>query len=292
MTKNSLPATPPDAVEVYIIRGEQVVLDSRVASGFGVETKRINEAVARNPAKFNEAHCFELSVNEFASLKSQAATSNSGRGGRRYPPRVYTAKGVARLATILNTDQALQTSDLIIDTFIAVQKQIASGSSQVEIPSPSRYRPSADPQAARKITEKLSKALTSLLDIVIDTQTNQTVRETAFELGSGALAHVRERLRAQGLENTKLEADTALVLAQAEKVAAEVRHTHAQTDGVTLDNLQKRIDIVRQIAAIHREMEAPEVIQLLGAFDAGGAIMIPDTRQLPGPVAKNTKDSK
>jgi hypothetical protein len=73
-------------------------------------------------------------------------------------------------------------------------------------------------------------------------------------------------LRAQGLENTKLEADTALVLAQAEKV--------------------------RQIAAIHREMEAPEVIQLLGAFDAGGAIMIPDTRQLPGPTAKNTKESK
>ena len=120
MAGEMVPAVKIIAPDVYEIRGERVVLDAHVAQAFGTETKRVNEAVARNADKFTEAHTFQLSPAEHEALRSQAATSNTGRGGVRYQPHVFTMKGVARLATVLNTSEALRATDLIIDTFLVV----------------------------------------------------------------------------------------------------------------------------------------------------------------------------
>lgn len=68
------------------LRGERVILDSDLAEVYGVETKRLNEQVRRNAAKFDEKYVFQLTKEEHESLRSQSATSKSGRGGRRYPP--------------------------------------------------------------------------------------------------------------------------------------------------------------------------------------------------------------
>lgn len=284
MTKSNLPVANLPIFEVFEVRGQLVVLDARLSESFGIATGRMNETVRRNPAKFNKSHGFQLSDVEFKSLRSQIAISKGTRGGRRYAPYVFTARGVARVATLLNSDQAIQIADLIIDTFMSVQQQVATGQIQVRIEQPDRYRPSDDPEASRALRERLTKALASLLDSVIDAQANMTLRDTIKDGSSKILANVRERLRTKGLENTKLEADTALVLAEAEKIAAEAQRLHAETDGIHLSNIQKRIDIVRQIRDIHKDIEASDVIQLLGAF-AGAP-------QLPGPTAKNTKESK
>jgi hypothetical protein len=266
--------------EVFLVRGAVVMLDAHVASAFGVNTGRVNEAVSRNPAKFNASHSFRLTAEELSNLTSQSAISSGKHGGKRHLPAVFTIKGVARLATVLNSDAALQATDLIIDTFLAVQHQVASGQSLVQIDAPSRYRPVEPNPDDAKRRSRLASALDALLDTIIDVQNNQTLRDTGQEMSARLIDNVRERLRGKGLENAKLEADTALVLAQAEQVVAAVRKTHSESDGIDLDNLQKKIDLVKQLIALHKELEPVEFVQLLGAFDQAAPQLL-QTPKLP-----------
>jgi hypothetical protein len=71
---------------IMVIRGEKVILDSDLAELYGVETRRLNEQVRRSIPKFPDDFMFQLSKEEFDSLKSQIAISSSGWGGRRKPP--------------------------------------------------------------------------------------------------------------------------------------------------------------------------------------------------------------
>ncbi len=91
--------------EVLEIRGVKVILDNDLAELYGVETKRINEAVKNNPDKFPEGYLFELSKSEWSVLKSKFSTSN--RGGKVKLPSAFTEKGLYMLATILKSPQNL-----------------------------------------------------------------------------------------------------------------------------------------------------------------------------------------
>jgi hypothetical protein len=64
-----------------------------------VQTKVLVQAVKRNIVRFPDDFMFQLSMDEFAALRSQAVTSNSGRGGRRTSPYVFTEQGVAMLSS-------------------------------------------------------------------------------------------------------------------------------------------------------------------------------------------------
>ncbi|MBN9548021.1 MAG: ORF6N domain-containing protein [Alphaproteobacteria bacterium] len=288
MTAKNLPER--HGYDVYMIRGQSVVLDADVAAGFGVETKHVNQAVARNPEKFGEGHGFQLTQEEFAALRSQAVTSDAGRGGTRYPPHAYTVKGVARLATILNTDAALRATDLIIDTFLEVQRQIATGSKQVAVSQPSRLRGGDDGLGAR-MRKKLARAVTTLLDTVIDVKQNMTARQVAMDLGSGAIENLRERFRTRGLENAKLEADAIQAMAEAEKIYAEARRLHAEAEGIELDNIPKRIAAVREIMALYRETEPSQVVQLLTDIEGSQPTVIGGAPLLPAPATKQKRRS-
>ena len=90
---------------IYEIRGKQVMLDSDLARLYQCKngTKEINQAVKNNPDKFPERYSFQLSDNEYNNLRSNFLTSSleSGYGGRRYNPRVFTEQGVVVLSIIL-----------------------------------------------------------------------------------------------------------------------------------------------------------------------------------------------
>lgn len=275
---------------IYRVRGIDVILDSDLATALGMTTKRLNERIRRNADLVDHRHCFHLTEEEFTALRSQIATSKKGRGGRQYVPRVFTARGVARVPAFINTAEARRATDLIIDTFLMVQQQIAAGRRSIEIAQPSRYHLGDDIAAqAQALRKRLLKALDSLLDTVIDIRTKQTVHETAKDLTAGLLEHARERLREKGLENLKLEAETRLVLAEAEKVAAAVRRSDAEVEGLHLDNLTKRIGIVRELIVLQRELEPNQVVQLLDGFETGRPIDLPQPsrpsapRWLPAP---------
>ena len=88
------------------------MLDSDVAEIYGVETKRINEAVKKNPDRFPDGYLLEMTEEESENLKSKFLTSSWG--GKRYTPKVFTERWLYMLATIQKSEQAVQTTLAII----------------------------------------------------------------------------------------------------------------------------------------------------------------------------------
>jgi len=109
---------------IHTLRKQSVVLDSDLAELYGVETKRLNAAVRRNDAKFPLEFCFQLSSQEFASLRLQNASSKTGRGGRRSYPLVFTEHGALMAATVLKSDQAVQMSLYLIKAFVQMRDEM------------------------------------------------------------------------------------------------------------------------------------------------------------------------
>ncbi|KAB1065077.1 ORF6N domain-containing protein [Salibacter halophilus] len=109
---------------IFTIRGMQVMIDSDLAEMYQVELKRLNEQVKRNEDRFPEHFRFQLTAEEYDSLKSQIATS-SGHGGRRYLPYVFTEQGVSMLSAVLRSKTAIQVSIQIMDAFVQMRKFIS-----------------------------------------------------------------------------------------------------------------------------------------------------------------------
>jgi phage regulator Rha-like protein len=110
---------------ILFIRGEKVMLDSDLAEIYGVETKRLNEQVQRNLQRFPRDFMFQLTLSEFANLRSQIATS-SAHGGRRYLPYAFTEHGALMLANVLNSERAAQTSVQVVRAFVKLRQMLAS----------------------------------------------------------------------------------------------------------------------------------------------------------------------
>lgn len=114
---------------IYIVRDQQVILDSDLASLYGTTTSAFNQAVRRNITRFPESFRFQLTKDEYEEiLTSQNVISKkggSGRGGRRYLPYVFTEEGVAMLASVLRSKTAVQTSVHIVRSFVEMRHFVA-----------------------------------------------------------------------------------------------------------------------------------------------------------------------
>jgi len=107
---------------IYSIRGYQVMLDSDLAELYGVETKRLNEAVKRNKERFPENFCFQLKYSEVAEQRSQIATFKKNTA--KYKPYVFTEQGVAMLSAVLRSYTAIEISVKIMNAFVEMRKYI------------------------------------------------------------------------------------------------------------------------------------------------------------------------
>lgn len=101
--------------KIITIRNQKIIIDTDVAELYGVETKRVNEAVKNNPEKFPEDYLMELTRKEWELLKSKFSTSM--KGGKVKLPTGFTERGLYMLATILKSPEAIETTLAIIDTF-------------------------------------------------------------------------------------------------------------------------------------------------------------------------------
>ena len=108
--------------QIHFIRNHKVMLDSDLASLYGVPTFRFNRAVKRNISRFPGDFMFQLTSSELSSLISQIGISNKGRGGRRFLPYVFTEQGVAMLSSVLNSDRAIQVNIAIMRVFAKVKE--------------------------------------------------------------------------------------------------------------------------------------------------------------------------
>jgi hypothetical protein len=116
---------------IYTIRGQQVMLDSDLAMLYQVETKVFNQAVKRNIERFPENFRFQLTKEEYDSLRSQFVTSN-GQGGRRYLPYVFTEQGIAMLSSVLRSNIAIQISIKIMNAFVEMRRFLANNAVMFE----------------------------------------------------------------------------------------------------------------------------------------------------------------
>ena len=116
------PIIPDEIImnKIFYVRGQKVMLDSDLAELYGVETRRLNEQVARNIDRFPDDFMFRLDEKEFESLMSQIATSK--RGGRRKLPYVFSEHGVLMLSSVLNSKQAIKVNIQVMRIFTRIRQ--------------------------------------------------------------------------------------------------------------------------------------------------------------------------
>lgn len=119
-------AAPAIEKRILVVRGRQVMLDEDLADLYGVETKRLIQQVKRNLKRFPGDFMFQLTRAEAEALRSQIATSNDGRGGRRYAPYVFSEQGVAMLSGVLRSDRAITVNIEIMRAFVELRRAAGS----------------------------------------------------------------------------------------------------------------------------------------------------------------------
>jgi len=162
------------------IRGQKALLDINVAEIYGVETKRINEAVKNNPDKFPSGYIIELDKTEWDGLKSKFSTSI--KGGKVKLPAAFPEKGLYMLATILKSPQAVRATLAIIETFSKIRELSRNIKTLAEI---------TDKKEQKDVMQKSGEIIAEILED--DLQTTDT--ETTIELNFAVLKfkHVIKR---------------------------------------------------------------------------------------------------
>jgi len=92
-----------------------------LADLYGVELRSLNQSVRRNNERFPSDFMFQLTQDEWDSLRSQFVISKSGRGGRRYAPFVFTEHGILMLSTVLNSSRAIEINIHIMRVFVKLR---------------------------------------------------------------------------------------------------------------------------------------------------------------------------
>ncbi|MDR0232751.1 MAG: ORF6N domain-containing protein [Dysgonamonadaceae bacterium] len=111
--------------KIYEIRGYRVMLDFDIAELYGTETKRLKEQVRRNIERFPDDFMFEITREEYNSLRSQIASLEIGRGKcSKYLPFAFTEQGVTMLSSVLNSKPAITTNIKIMRAFVAVRQLV------------------------------------------------------------------------------------------------------------------------------------------------------------------------
>jgi hypothetical protein len=115
MPGRSTASLPAERIEraILLVRGHRVMLDSDLAALYGVPTKRLNEQVRRNRARFPADFLFQLTAREATALRSQFATSK--RGGRRYRPHVFSEHYLPGASTTLSLSGHASSVGLVPD---------------------------------------------------------------------------------------------------------------------------------------------------------------------------------
>lgn len=269
------------------IRGKSVIMDSDLAQIYGVETKRLNQQVNRNSHKFPEDFMFQLTKEEYQSLRSQNATikaddsslrsqnatiETSKRGKhRKYMPYVFTEHGVLQAANVINSDLADKMSVFVIRAFVEMREIILA---QQEIIDKKTEVRNTESEANDKISQffqdikpKLYGAINSVLDTVIDKSSGTTVREEAQDILKESIHHLKEKLKKTGLENEEIAARITKILAEAEKERALARKTNAESDQIEFIVTVRKLRLVLEAQKVLIGGETHE-IQKINAFIA------------------------
>ena len=188
--------------KIITLRNQQVILDCDVAELYGVETKRINEAVSNNPEKFPDGYIFELDNQEFSDLRSKISTAKFQK--TRQFPKAFTEKGLYMLATILKSPKAVQTTIAIVEAYAKLKEL-----SRVIVEIPQKED---DTVVQKKLLHRGGQLVEDLITNVLPKKST----ETSFELDL-AMFKLRHSVRRENDEKMKqMEAELARLRALVE----------------------------------------------------------------------------
>jgi len=171
------------------------MLDSDIAELYGVETKRINEAVKNNPDKFPNDLIFELTndeweslrskfstLNEEQNLKSKFSTSSVGSRGqhRKYAPKVFTEQGVYMLATVLKSPKATETTLSIMRTFAKMRHYLLEHADLAKQIQEIKQELSENKKWTKDRLSATADAITILEEMILDIKAATEVESIGF----------------------------------------------------------------------------------------------------------------
>lgn len=124
-TINSITLTQEAIIsKIYLVRGQKIMIDRDLAELYGVETKRLKEAVRRNINRFPPDFLFEMSKKEFGDWRTQNATSKEDKQGLRHAPFCFTEQGVTMLSCILSSERAIAVNIQVIRVFSKMREML------------------------------------------------------------------------------------------------------------------------------------------------------------------------
>lgn len=161
--------------KIYEVRGQQVMLDKDLAELYQVATGNLNKAVKRNLKRFPSDFMFQLTTEEWESLRFQIGSLDKGRGKYpKYLPYAFTEQGIAMLSGVLNSDTAIEININIMRAFVAVRRFIAN---------PPVDRVSELQNELRELKSYIEEVFTGYNDINEDTRVQlELINRTLAEL--------------------------------------------------------------------------------------------------------------
>jgi len=171
--------------KIVVVQDTNVLLDSDVAWLYGVDTKRVNEAVKNNADKFPQGYIVEIEENELDSLRSKISTLKKlGRGQHsKYLPKAFTEKGLYMLATILKSGRATDTTLAIVEAFAKMRELTQTVADLVKSP--------ADAQKQADVMRKSGELLSDMVTKELQT----TGTETSFEINLFSAVKIKHTIR-------------------------------------------------------------------------------------------------
>lgn len=182
--------------KMITLRGQQVILDSDVAELYGVETKRVNEAVSNNPEKFPEGYVWELNGNE----KNEVVENFDHLQKLKFSPQLpkaFTEKGLYMLATILKSPKAVETTIAIVEAYAKLREL-----SRVMTEIPRQEENSVE---QKSLLQRGGQLVEDLMTDALPVQSS----ETSFELNLAMLKFKHSVKRENDEEVRKLKEEVA-----------------------------------------------------------------------------------
>ena len=112
--------------KIFLIRGKKIILDRDLANFYGIETRRLKEQVRRNPERFPDDFMIEFTKEELENFRKQFGNSNKEIMGLRIPPFAFTEHGILMLASVLNTERAIQVNIQLVRIFNKMREMLQS----------------------------------------------------------------------------------------------------------------------------------------------------------------------
>ena len=203
-----------------------LILDREAARLFDVETRVINQQVARHKERFTAEFVRRLTAEETETVRSQLVTSRPDLTLRLRTPNAFTEEGVILLTTVLNSDTAIRATKQVIRTFVEVSRLSRDGQNQLPVPVETGTDLIADRSAFRQTLETTMKRLA---DIGLTQSEQDAAMSEALQFKEESLNAMHSWLKGKSLENAERVARTQRELAEAERARAEAAKLHAET---------------------------------------------------------------